>query len=454
MFDVMHLEGWRHHAICSVSLLSVLMTNPIVAGQQTAMKFPDTRAGRCAKAFVESFNAASDDARREFEQTWRSESALKARPIEGRLALANRLRDDWGALTPVKVDSTGERALTLIVRTADDELFKCGFEFESQAPFKLNGVRIEGPLRESELAAAEMPLDAQTRDKAIRELAEALRTTYVYPEMGEKLADALEKRLENGDYAKVDSADELAGRLMTDLQAICKDRHLQIRAVSGDRDTQLRPTRRPAEQVNYGFEKLEILPGGIGYLKLNEFADSDEAMATADAAMAFLAHCRALIFDLRNNGGGSPRMIKQISSYLFDKPTHLNSFYDRTSNKTSETWTTAEVAGHRFAADVPVYILTSAYTFSAAEEFSYNLKHLGRATIVGEKTGGGAHPVTARRIGGRFEVLVPYARAFNPITMKNWEGVGVIPQIETSADKALEAAQADARKRLVARGRG
>ena len=129
---------------------------------------------------------------------------------------------------------------------------------------------------------------------------------------------------------------------------------------------------------NYTFEKTELLPGNIGYIKFNGFLEGDDANKAAAAALAKVADCDALIFDLRDNGGGSPEMIKFISSYLFDVPTHLNSFYDRTANKTSETWTTAEVPGKRFAPTLPVYILTSGHTFSAAEEFTYNLKNLKR----------------------------------------------------------------------------
>jgi C-terminal processing protease CtpA/Prc len=143
-------------------------------------------------------------------------------------------------------------------------------------------------------------------------------------------------------------------------------------------------------------------------------------------------------------------MIQFISSYLFDEPTHLNSFYDRLSNKTSETWTLQEIPGRRFAADLPVYVLTSSYTGSAAEEFTYNLKHLKRATIMGETTGGAAHPVVERVINDRFRMLVPYARAENPITKTNWEGVGVIPHIKVSAANVLNAAREDAAKKISA----
>ena len=157
-----------------------------------------------------------------------------------------------------------------------------------------------------------------------------------------------------------------------------------------------------------------------------------------------LRNTDAMIIDLRFNTGGSPAMIQLITSYLFkSNPIHLNSFYWRPSDEKSQTWTLPHVPGKR-SPDTPVYVLTSPSTFSAAEEFSYNLKNLERATLVGETTGGGAHPGGPIRATDRFTVWVPIGRAINPITNTNWEGTGVTPHIEVPASKALEAAQINA----------
>jgi retinol-binding protein 3 len=147
-----------------------------------------------------------------------------------------------------------------------------------------------------------------------------------------------------------------------------------------------------------------------------------------------------MIIDLRENGGGTPKMVALITSYLFDRRTHLNDLWTRSTNTTAEFWTQDTVAGRRFGGEKPVYVLTSARTFSGAEEFTYNLKTLKRATIVGETTGGGAHPVRCRRIDEHFMIGVPFARAINPITHTNWEGVGVEPDAKVPASEALNAA--------------
>ena len=142
-------------------------------------------------------------------------------------------------------------------------------------------------------------------------------------------------------------------------------------------------------------------------------------------------------------------MIQLISSYLFEEPVHLNSFYIRKTNETQQFWTQGHVQGKKLI-NVPVFVLTSSFTFSGAEEFTYNMKNLKRGTIIGETTGGGAHPVE----GHSFEnlnvlVTVPFGRAINPISKTNWEGTGVEPDIKVPADQALIVARTEALKKLM-----
>jgi hypothetical protein len=175
------------------------------------------------------------------------------------------------------------------------------------------------------------------------------------------------------------------------------------------------------------------------------------ANETTAAAMNFLANTDALIIDLRRNGGGQPEMVALLSSYLFDQRAHLNDIYSRFDNRTQEYWTRDTVAGKRYGESKPVYVLTSKRTFSGAEEFAYNLKNLKRATVIGEVTGGGAHPVRPHRLTDHFMIGVPFARAINPITQTNWEGVGVTPDIDTTAEQALKVAHLAALKNLMAK---
>jgi C-terminal processing protease CtpA/Prc len=199
--------------------------------------------------------------------------------------------------------------------------------------------------------------------------------------------------------------------------------------------------QQKAKLDNYGIHKVERLPGNVGYIDIRYFYRTSWGSGdTAVAAMNFLANMDVLIVDLRKCSGGNPGMVAMVSSYFFDQePVHLNSLYWREDDLTEQYWTLPYVPGERFP-DKPVYILTSKDTFSAGEEFAYNLQTQQRAILVGETTGGGAHPGSTYRLHPHFEVFIPNGRAINPITNKNWEGVGVQPDISVSPEQALNAA--------------
>ncbi len=293
----------------------------------------------------------------------------------------------------------------------------------------------------------------------IDSLTEALNTVYVFPEVAKDMEKQIRKNFKKGKYKKITSLEEFTQVLTEDLQGVSHDLHLGLRDMPPE-DYSAMLEENPEEQENfqrkqmeslrrsnYGFKKLEILPGNIGYLDLRGFMHASFAGPTAVAAMNFLSNSDAIIFDLRNNGGGSPRMIQLLTSYLLEDPTHINSFYVRKTDSIMQFWTSASVQGPKMV-ETPVYVLTSRGTFSAAEEFTYNLKNLKRATIVGETTGGGAHPVESHffRITDKvfFQMRLPFGRAINPISGTNWEGTGVEPDIKVPADEALDVAMLDA----------
>jgi hypothetical protein len=348
---------------------------------------------------------------------------------------------------------SADNALTLLVHTRrPDSLFEFRFVLDEKETTRLHHIEIQGPVMVGEEAAGD-PLTPELRGQTLDQIAAALEANYVFPEVGAKMSARLREASAGHEFDSVADSAQFARRVTEELRAICKDKHLAVRPGSVPDPHHGGPMRRrgtaeDARRENFGFRSVEILPGNIGYIRFDEFHPSDEAKQVAAGAMAFVANCDALIFDLRNNGGGSPEMIRFLSSYLFDRPTHLNSFYDRSNNKTSEFWTTESVPGQRLGEKLPVYVLTSARTFSGAEEFAYNLLNLKRATLVGETTGGGAHPVMPFRINDRFSMMIPYARAVNPITQTNWEGVGVKPHIETSASEALDRACQHAAEQL------
>jgi C-terminal processing protease CtpA/Prc len=195
--------------------------------------------------------------------------------------------------------------------------------------------------------------------------------------------------------------------------------------------------RNAMKQDNCTFETLKILPHNIGYLKLNSFPDPSVCQSTATAAMASLNHADAVIFDLRDNRGGHPKMVALIAAYLFDHPEY---WYNPREETTRQSWTASPVPGNKLA-DKPFYVLTSGSTFSGAEQFSYDLKMLKRATLVGETTRGGAHAGVFHRIDEHFGMGIPEVQAINPFSTADWAGVGVEPDVKVKAADALEAAQ-------------
>jgi hypothetical protein len=296
------------------------------------------------------------------------------------------------------------------------------------------------------------PLTAQEitreqKEETVNNLAKLLEDYYVFPDVGKDCATHIKDKLKNGSLDNVSDKKELADLLTTELQSISKDKHMRVR-VPGGMMQQDEPSNPLLEQYkfmkemgeeNYGFRNVEMLDGGIGYIDLRGFANIDKAYEVAVLAMKFIKNSNAVIFDLRKNGGGSPEMIKFILSYFFEKPTHINSLYWREGDRTIEFWTSEKVDGVKMS-DVPLFVLTSNYTFSGGEEFTYNVQTQKRGLIIGEVTGGGANPGSMFRAGNGISIFIPTGRAINPVTNTNWEGVGVKPDIETTADEALEKA--------------
>lgn len=300
-------------------------------------------------------------------------------------------------------------------------------------------------------------LTSQQTAAVVETIGRALEQHYVFPQVADKMSAHIHQRLADGAYDGLQVA-EICGRLTDDLREISHDLHLRLAPIPPQEidaqqqvDEEARQARylARARRSNYGFRKVEILPGNIGYLELTGFSDAGIGGPTAIAAMNLLAGSDALIIDLRGNGGGAPSMIQLISSYFFDEPQHLNSFFVRGQDSIDQYWTQTHVQGPKMV-ETPIWILTSGRTFSAAEEFTYNLKNMERATVVGETTGGGAHPVDTHSFADLgLLIRIPFGRAINPITQTNWEGTGVSPHIELPAEEALEVAHHLALEKLV-----
>lgn len=307
-------------------------------------------------------------------------------------------------------------------------------------------------------------LDAAKKQAIVDEIAGLLNKNYIFAETAKKMEEQIRGRLKSGGYDALAAAPEFAQAVAKDLFDVSKDRHIgfafnpevaaNIRRLQSRSEDEVKQARErgllASRRDNFGFRKVERLPGNIGYLDFRVFDSPDQAGATAVAAMNFLAYCDAIIVDLRQNGGGDPAQIQLISSYFFRQPAHLNDLYYRALDTTENYWTLPYVPGPK-AVDADLYVLTSAWTFSGAEEFTYNMKNLKRATVIGETTGGGAHPTDAMIVQEDYILRVPIARAINPVSKTNWEGTGVTPDIAVPATQAFDRAYAMAVEKLAAK---
>ncbi len=398
-------------------------------------QLPDTPAGKRMGQLFEALEGKVEDMDGLVKDVFGYEEQDEL--IADRRKQIEQVRDDLGAFTLQKVIKSEAHVVSARCQAERGPSVLFSVTVKEESPNTIAEIQLE--IGNGEQVAEEDlgPLTEEEKTNLVNRLIDELNSMYVFPEVAQKMSDDLRKSLEAEAYKDVTERNKFAVQLTEQLRAICQDKHLRVRA-GGMRPPSSSPARRPVN--NHGFVKAEVLDGGIGYLKFNFFSGDPAAEKTAAAAMNFLASSEAIIFDLRENGGGSPDMIAFLSGYLFDESIHLNSFYNRPTDTTSESWSRDDVPGERFGSKKPVFVLTSDYTFSGAEEFSYNLKNLKRATLVGETTGGGAHPVRPVRLGTGFTMSMPFARAINPITKTNWEGVGVEPHVQVDSEGALEKA--------------
>jgi hypothetical protein len=297
-------------------------------------------------------------------------------------------------------------------------------------------------------------LDAAARKKVIDGVVTHLTERYVFPDKAKAMAQAVRDKQAKGEYDVVTDGADLARRLTADLRAVVDDRHLRVihhpepipeRADDARPDpAEVKAFARRFARVNHGLHKVEVLPGNIGYVDVRVFWDTADTADKWAGVFNLLADTDALILDLRECGGAtSDQATPLVCSYLFDEPLHLYSIYWRPTDTTRQYWTQRAVSGKKYL-NKPVYVLTSKKTFSGAEQIAYDLQAHKRARVVGEASGGGAHPGGEVRVDDHFGVWVPYGRPENPVTKSNWEGVGVKPDLPVPAAKALAAARKEA----------
>ena len=308
---------------------------------------------------------------------------------------------------------------------------------------------------------ADFPLDAATRSAVVESLAVAVQRWYVFPDKGAALAKDLRRRAAKHEYDGITSQRVFADSLLAHMQAFTHDGHMRVhfRAQPWPKQAENEgppPAEERARQLaaerrqNFGFQRVERLPGNVGYLDLRSFSGLPEAQATAVAAMNFLANCDAVIVDVRRNGGGDPNLLQTVLTYFVEPGDrlHINDFYLRQGDRTEQYWSASQVPGPRLNGK-PLYVLTSPLTGSCAEEFAYDVQTHQLGTLYGATTAGAANPGGLFPLSDHLAAFIATGRAINPVTHTNWEGVGVKPDHDVPPGDALREAHVAAVTKLL-----
>jgi len=305
------------------------------------------------------------------------------------------------------------------------------------------------------VSVRDMRIDQVTRRAVIDRLAEVIRANYIDPELAESMAREIETQDRAGRFSQITSAVALCDVVNHVLRSVCSDSHLgwmwfsteeELRTPKADPVAVDQAYRDRAELFQHGLHVVDCLEGNIGYVDLRNFFRKDVSGASVSLAMEMLADTKALIIDLRENQGGDLSMVSYLCSYLLPSVrTPLLEEHYRPPQPVSTWFTEADLPSNRYL-DRPVYLLTSRTTWSAAEAFCDVLKHLSRATLVGETTRGGANGTTAFfSLSPHFDISLPICRMINPVTGTNWEGIGVEPHVAVEATVAHRTAIEHAR---------
>lgn len=269
-----------------------------------------------------------------------------------------------------------------------------------------------------------------------------------------QVASRLRMQMTEGRYDKIASIQELSEFVTRDLYAWTQDKHLAVSVIAAN--TTNSSSSRPSEsrevmarRSNFGIQRVEILGGNVGYFQLTSFYRPEEAGEAIASAMKLLQHADALIFDLRDNGGGSPDTVVLVASYLLGKPNlSLFTIHPR-SGPSNRVYQTAEVDAWDREGNRPIFVLTSQRTFSGGEGMAFLLQEHQKAVVIGEQTAGAANPGRPYPINDRLEVTVPNGQIRSSVSGGNWEGKGVVPNIAMASEDAFQVAYRHALRHLI-----
>ena len=308
------------------------------------------------------------------------------------------------------------------------------------------------------------PIELNEVHEMVINLADSIAVNYIIAEKAPMLKKNLLKELKKGEFDQFKEKNVLAEHLSNLLVTWSNDRHfLILKAEPADERLVMPSSYDHLAKDNYAFEKLEHLNGNIAFIKFNRFIPPAYTGSLISSAMLFAANSDAVIIDLRDNFGGSPDTVAMLAGFFMKEPTILSINYTRATDEKEEIWSTKvdvrinssnpdnfiiPTSSLERLKNVPLYILTSNFTFSAAEMFSSSLQGHKRAKTVGENTGGGGHGIMPFEIAQGFTAYIPMGRLYHPLTKESWEVVGVKPDISCDATDAKRIAQITILKEL------
>lgn len=277
-------------------------------------------------------------------------------------------------------------------------------------------------------------LDAAAKKILIDSLSVRL-SGYVFPEKIPAIRQAVAAFQKNKALMAISSPAAWGDSLNICFMKASQDKHLKI-FYAPDTTSHGDVIGRLARIHDNGFDKVEIFPGNIGYMRIIGFFPSPRTTESIRSAFEMVAGTDALIIDLRSNQGGEMQAALLSVSYFFKDPVDLFDMHFPGQQKIEQHWSSSYVPGTRYL-DKPVYVLTGGGTFSGGEAFAYVLQAQKRATIIGEPTAGGANITEMARLPGGFLFSLPVGSPIEPVTKANWESVGVKPDRVTTSEQSL-----------------
>jgi len=277
----------------------------------------------------------------------------------------------------------------------------------------------------------------------VKEVANLIEKHYILPEVAVEVANKLRIAAKAGEYSKYsDTPLKLADALTKDIINYSQDKHFYIEYIN--RKTEqinwIEQWLKKAPSKNFGIKKIEILKGNVGYLAISSFYPLDIAKQSIKAAMELIQHTQGLILDLRKNGGGDESSTRAILATFLPEG-HEGPLFIESRKEKKLMGIPKKLDWSRYSQQKKLVIILNNRTFSAPESLAFSLQEMGRALVIGTNSAGGAHMTDAPlTVSGGYEIGIPNKRPISKSTGENWEGTGVIPDIESNDMNALETA--------------